>query len=83
MLMAAGPSSTANHRVCGLGGHFGTRRPGRRRIGVFMGRDAEGGRQFWAVGPMDRELTVVELTGEGPLARLVFGPSIAGVGSLA
>ena len=37
-----------DHRAAGFGTHNGGTRPGRRRVGVMLGRGVAG-RQFWAV----------------------------------
>jgi len=62
-----------DHRVVGVGTHNAGRRPGRRRIGMMIGREVVGN-QFWAVdkGPSDRRLLVIDLEPPvGPFIRAV------------
>lgn len=69
--------STIDHRALGWGSHVGGRRPGRRRVGVMLGRGVAGD-QFWALpaGPADDTLTVLDLT-DHRFARLVVPHSPA------
>lgn len=55
---------TIVHREFGIGPHHGANRPGRRRVGVMIGRGVVG-RQFWAVGrgSADSVLVVLDLRG--------------------
>jgi hypothetical protein len=55
---------TIVHRELGIGTHHGANRPGRRRVGVMIGRGVVG-RQFWAVGRGgdDSVLVVLDLRG--------------------
>lgn len=64
--------STIDHRALGWGSHVGGRRPGRRRVGVMLGRGVTGD-QFWALpaGPVDDTLAVLDLT-DHRFARLVL-----------
>ncbi len=61
------------HRISGLGSHYGTRFPNRRRVGPMMRRGVPG-TEFWAVerGSDDQELVVCSLDGHR-YARLVLG----------
>jgi hypothetical protein len=61
-----------DHRAAGFGTHNGRTRPGRRRVGVMLGRGVAG-YQFWAVssgGPTVR-LLVLDLE-SSQFARLVL-----------
>lgn len=60
-----------DHRLCGVGSHDGSRGTGRRRVGLFQGRDAGGGRQLWAVGSEDDQVVVVDAEGTD-VARVVL-----------
>jgi len=64
--------SDIDHRAAGFGTHNGGKRPGRRRVGVMLGRGLPG-RQFWAVsaGAPSVQLLVLEPE-SGPFARVVL-----------
>lgn len=49
-----------DRRVLGIGKHDGAFRPGRRRVGVMLGRGVDG-KQFWAVPASGPELPVLVL----------------------
>lgn len=55
---------TVQHRELGVGTHDGARHPGRRRVGIMLGRGVVGG-QFWAVpkGGPDSVMVVLDLEG--------------------
>lgn len=61
-----------DHRAAGFGTHNGRARPGRRRVGVMLGRGVAG-RQFWAVssGAPTVRLLVLDLE-SSQFARLVL-----------
>jgi len=61
------------HRISGIGPHYGWRLPNRRRVGPMLRRGAIGA-EFWVVdeGSADQELIVCELEGHR-YARLVIG----------
>ena len=52
--------SLIDHRWLGFGTHDGAKRPGRRRVGLMMGRGMAG-KQFWAVPRSGPELPVLVL----------------------
>lgn len=65
--------------MIGFGAHDGAKHPGRRRVGVMMGRDVAG-QQFWAVGPSgpDEPLAVLDVE-DLKLARIVFDQRTSGL----
>ena len=64
-----------DHRLLGIGTHFGWRYPGRRRVGSHLGRDVLGP-QFWATARSGPELPllVLDLTNH-KFARAVLSVS--------
>lgn len=49
-----------DHRQLGIGTHFGERFPGRRRVGIHLGRGVLG-QQFWVTAPSGPELPLLML----------------------
>ena len=52
--------SRIDHRQWGIGTHAGERRPGRRRVGIHLGRDVIG-QQFWVTAASRPELPLLVL----------------------
>ena len=52
--------SRIDHVQLGIGTHAGERRPGRRRVGIHLGRDVVG-QQFWVTAASGPELPLLVL----------------------
>ena len=52
--------SRIDNRQLGIGTHDGERRPGRRRVGIHLGRDVVG-QQFWVTAASGPELPLLAL----------------------
>ena len=71
-----------DHRAFGIGTHVGEKRPGRRRVGSMLGRNARGP-VFWAVsaGGPEVELLVLSLADHRFVRAVLEVPDPHGVAS--